>query len=268
MISDWNDAYQNGAYIPEAETFLPKWEAAAAKFRELHSPRKIRYGDHPRQIIDLFVPENPKGLAVFIHGGYWHSMDRSQWSHLAAGALKRGRAVALPGYVLCPEASIAEITTQIATAVDTAARHVDGPIHLTGHSAGGHLASRMACDDVDLACATRIHNIVSISGVHDLRPLLNTDMNVDLKLTHRSAIAESPVFNSPRADTNLTCWVGADERPEFLRQNNLLANIWTGCGANTRVVQEMGHNHFTVVDGLMHPDSPLINAVLDAHQGI
>ena len=76
---------------------------------------------------------------VFVHGGYWRAFDRGLWSHLAAGPLARGWAVAMPGYVLAPEARIAAITAMIADAVAAAAAEVDGPMRLAGHSAGGHL---------------------------------------------------------------------------------------------------------------------------------
>ena len=267
MIIDWDDAYQNSTYIPDAETYLPMWKAKSAAFRENNPPESISYGDHPRQIIDLFQPINPKGLVVFVHGGYWHSMDRGQFSHLALGAFQRGWAVAIPGYVLCPEVSIANITCQIATAIDAVASKTAGPIHITGHSAGGHLASRMGCDDVRLNAAGRIKNIVSISGIHDLRPLVHTGMNAELGLTNNSATLESPVFRTPRAGFNLTCWAGADERPEFLRQNALLASIWTSCGINTRSIEAKGQNHFSVISALEHPDSPLTTALVDTSQG-
>lgn len=268
MIIDWDDAYQNGAYIPDADSFLPMWEAKAAAFRDaLPAPQiqtDIPYGLHARGSLDLFTPEStPKGLVVFVHGGYWLRMHRSLWSHLAAGPLANGWAVAMPGYVLAPEASIPEITSQIAKAVDKAAQLVDGPIHLTGHSAGGHLVTRMGCDDVSLACADRIKRILSISGVHDLRPLARTDMRNDLHLTPATAYSESPALSTPRSGFDLTCWVGGDERPEFIRQNALLANIWTGCGVDTTTTVDPGHNHFTVIAGLAVPDSPLTKALID-----
>ena len=36
----------------------------------------------------LDLPEGaPRGLAIFVHGGYWMAFGRESWSHLAAGAL-------------------------------------------------------------------------------------------------------------------------------------------------------------------------------------
>ncbi|MEE8454698.1 MAG: alpha/beta hydrolase, partial [Limibaculum sp.] len=138
------------------------------------------------------------------------------------------------------------------------------PIRLAGHSAGGHLVTRMLCEGAPLpiAVAARIVSVLSISGVHDLRPLLRTAMNEDLQLDRAEAAAESPALLAPRPGVPVTCWVGSAERPEFRRQNALLANIWTGCGVATRAVEEPGRHHFNVIDGLCEPDSPLTEALL------
>ena len=268
MITDWDDAYANGIYVDGVDDIVAAWETDSAAFRAQmtaanRAELNVPYGQHAREVMDIFHPEGaPKGLVVFVHGGYWISRDKNLWSHLAAGAIARGWAVAMPGYVLCPEVRIADITRQIATAVDFAAARIDGPVHVTGHSAGGHLAARMGCSDIDLTCAARIARIVPISGVHDIRPMLNTEMNADFKMDMSAAIAESPALLTPRAGFDLKCWVGADERPEFVRQNALLANVWTGFGMNITCVEEPALNHFTVVNSLVEPDSALTEALV------
>ena len=267
---DWDDAYSNRDHIPGAAEFPPRWAAMAATLRkDLTAAGRARldiaYGATARERFDLFLPEGmAQGLVVFVHGGYWRMFGKSDWSHLAAGPLARGWAVAMPGYTLCPQVRISAITRQIAAAIAAAARELGGPIRLTGHSAGGHLVTRMLCQDAPLpeAVAARIASVTSISGVHDLRPLLHTAMNDDLMLDQAEATAESPALLEPRAGVPLTCWVGATERPEFLRQNALLANIWTGCGVETRAVEEPDRHHFNIIDGLGDPNSSLTGALL------
>lgn len=269
MKTDWDDAYANGAYIAGAAAFPPKWTEMAAAFRAEIGARaevSLPYGERDRQQFDLFEPAGEaKGLCVFVHGGYWRAFDRSLWSHLAAGPLARGWAVAMPSYTLAPNARISEITDEIGAAISAAASMVAGPIRLTGHSAGGHLVTRMLCENapLDEEIATRIANTVSISGVHDLRPLLETALNNDLQLDATEAAAESPALLVPRQGVRLTCWVGTEERPEFVRQNALLANVWTGLGVDTACVEEGGKHHFDVIDGLSDPSSPLCAALLD-----
>ncbi len=272
---DWDDAYDNRGHTPGWESYPPRWAEAAAAFRERMSKAgrarlDIPYGTNSRERLDLFLPEGTaQGLAVFVHGGYWRSFSRSDWSHLAEGPLGRGWAVAVPGYTLCPAIRISGITRQVGAAIATAARQMGGPIRLAGHSAGGHLVARMVCKDAPLAdsVAGRLASVLTISGVHDLRPLLRTAINEDLRLDRAEAQAESPALLCPREDVPVTCWVGAEERPEFRRQSALLANIWTGCGVVTRLHEDAGHNHFTVIEALAEPDSPIVDALLGRSRG-
>ncbi len=268
MIADWDDAYANTPHIPGGDGYPARWEAAAAAFRASLPAERVRagvaYGPHPRQAVDLFLPEGAaRGLVVFVHGGYWMRFDRGLWSHLAGGPLARGWAVAMPGYVLTPEARIADITAMIGQAVVRAAEEVPGPLRLGGHSAGGHLVARMVCEDGPLpaAVAERVERVVSISGLHDLRPLLRTAMNATLGLTPGEAAAESPVLLAPRPGARVHAWAGDAERPEFVRQTTLLANVWTGLGADMAQTIEPRRNHFTVLEGLTHPGSGLVEAL-------
>ena len=263
-IADWDDAYANTAHVPGSAALPDRWAARAEAFRrDWPAIETVAYGDHDRERLDLVRPDGPPhGLTVFVHGGYWMATDRSAWTHLAAGAAARGWAVALPSYPLAPDARIAAITRAVARAVAAAAGRVPGPIRLAGHSAGGHLAARMACADAPLpaSVAGRIERILSISGLHDLRPLMWTDMNDTLALDEDEAHAESPALLRPRLPARATAWVGGGERPEFLRQAHLLANVWTGLGARVAAQVDGGHDHFSVLDGLRLPGSPLTEA--------
>ncbi len=262
---DWDDALANGPYIDGADRYPEQWAAQAAAFRkEAPGEIDIAYGDAARERLDLFLPEGtPRGLVVFVHGGYWQRFDKSYWSHLAQGPLVQGWAVALPSYTLAPEARLPRITTQIRRAIESAAAKVAGPIHLTGHSAGGHLVTRMLCQDVPLSVRDRIAHVLSISGVHDLRPLLAASMNEQLQLTEESATAESPALHRPLPGVPATIWVGGHERPEFLRQSALLREAWARAGEDARLVVDGTRHHFDVIAGLEHADSSLTTALLN-----
>ena len=267
-IADYDDAYANSAHITGAADYPPRWAAKAQAFRDQLSKAgrarlDLGYGTASQNRLDLFMPENsPKGLAVFVHGGYWKAFDKSYWSHLAAGPLAHGFAVAMPSYTLCPDNRVSGIAREIAAAVDFAAQEIAGPIRLTGHSAGGQLVTRMISGTPLLSeeVLGRIAGVTSISGVHDLRPLMQTEMNDTLKIDAAEAQSESPVLLAPLAPVPVTAWVGASERPEFVRQNRALYEMWRGFASPMEMHEEAGKHHFDVIDGLSDPDHPLCRA--------
>lgn len=266
-IQDWDDAFANMAHVPGSEALPALWTESAAAYRKssIKIDQNLPYGDHEREKFDIVWPDGtPRGLTVFIHGGYWMRLDKSFWTDFAEGARARGWAVCLPSYTLTPDATIGQITRQMGHALDAAAARVDGPIRLSGHSAGGHLSTRLICDDTPLKPETlaRIEKTVSISGVHDLRPLLRTEMNETLRLDEAQAIAESPILRRPATSAPYTCWVGGGERPEFIRQSEIMASIWKGLDANAKCVVDGEHHHFSVIEALKDANSPLTDALV------
>ena len=243
-------AYANSAHIPGGADFPARWEAEARAFRATaRGQLDLPYGPGERQRFDLFLPEAPRGLVVFIHGGYWIEGGRDYWSHLASGALARGWAMALPSYTLAPKARIAQMTAEVTQAVAAARAVVPGPVVVTGHSAGGHLAARMACLVGDLA------RVVPISPLADLEPIAGTSMNDLLHLDAAEIAAESPYLARPLVPAHV--WVGAQERPAFLWQARLLSEAWA-----CNWTPEPGRHHFDVIEGLCDPASPLMQALI------
>ncbi|MAU53701.1 MAG: alpha/beta hydrolase [Roseovarius sp.] len=260
-MAELDDDYANLPHIPGGAQYPARWSVAAEAFRAKTGARAalaLPYGDGARQAFDLFHPEGEaRGLCVFVHGGYWLKFDRTFWSHLAAGPLARGWAVAMPSYDLCPEVRIADITRQIARAVTVAAGRVAGPLALAGHSAGGHLVARLAVPGVlPREVAGRLGHVLPISPVADLRPLLRTSMNADFGLDPASAAAESPVLMRP-LPVPVTVWVGGQERPAFLDQARWLAEAW---GAPLEIAP--GAHHFDVIEPLADPASAMVARLL------
>ena len=250
---DIDRAYQNGAFIPGSDAMPAAWEACAAGFRAVaRADLGLPYGTGERNRFDLFHPDTTaRGLLVFLHGGYWLAFGRETWSHLAAGAVARGWAVAMPSYTLAPQATIPQITAEIVQAVGAASDRIAGPVVVTGHSAGGHLAARIG--NMGLP---RVARVVPISPVAELSPLMQTGMQAKLHLTPEICATESP------ARLPLTCaahvWVGAQERPAFLWQARLLSEEWA-----CPWTPQPDRHHFDVIDDLTDPQAPLTRACLD-----
>ncbi len=147
---------------------------------------------------------------------------------------------------------------QIARAIEAAAKCIQGPIVLAGHSAGGHLVARMRCSDVALDVADRVQRIMPISPLSDLRPLLQTKMNETLCMDMAEAVAESPLLCKDLRNIPTHVWVGANERPAFLDQARWLADGWP----DTQLTIAPNRHHFDVIDDLAEPDSEMVKALL------
>ncbi|MGB1106284.1 MAG: alpha/beta hydrolase [Candidatus Puniceispirillaceae bacterium] len=267
--ADPDDAYENRLHIPNADKHLSAWPVDAAAFRDRHpdSDCDRSYGAGERAAYDLFLPngglEAAPGVVAFVHGGYWVALSKDDVSHLAGGMLARGWAVAMIGYRLAPQARIADITGEIAAAVTALGEVGTGPLRLAGHSAGGHLVTRMMCRDVTLGSAAleRLDRVVSISGLHDLRPLRALAKNDLWRLDDAESAQESPVLQTPRQNIDLVCVAGAEERPEFIRQNALLPLAWQGLGIPGYGQLLAGHNHFTIIETMTDPQSQLCELI-------
>ena len=250
-----DDDFANAVHILDGDAYPERWAAEAAAFRaqavcELDLP----YGEGPRQRFDLFHPPRlARGVVVFVHGGYWMRFDKSFWSHLAAGPLAHGWAVAMPSYDLCPDVRIATIGQQIGDAIATIAERVPGPIRLTGHSAGGQLVARAVT--VRSRWRDRVAQVLPISPLGDLAPLMQTSMNATLQLDDEEAAAESPA-HLPAPPVPVTLWVGAAERPVFIDQAQQLSEHWA-CALHVAPAR----HHFDVIADLADPDS-ILNAAL------
>ena len=249
--------YANGAFIAEADSYSPAWAAVAAAFRINAGDRallNLPYGPQDRHRFDLFLPTRPPaGVIVFVHGGYWMAFGRESWSHLAAGPLAWGWAVAMPSYTLAPAARISAMTAEITAACRAVAAEVPGPMVVTGHSAGGHLAARMGCVGVDVP----LRRVVPISPLAELGPLMATQMNTTLRLDAAECASESPSRLALRTGVSAHVWVGAEERPAFLWQARTLAEEWA-----CRWTVDPGRHHFDVIDALADPHSALVETLL------
>jgi len=254
--------YNNRVLVPEHPAIFERWRVASAAFRAgADAELDVAYGREGRQRMDLFRAPNPRGTVVFIHGGYWRSLDKGDFSFVAAPFIASGLSVAAFNYRLCPAASVEDVIADCRAAL--AWLLANGPQHglpvdrlaLTGHSAGGHLVSMLFATDwqqrgIDPAC---IVGGVSLSGVADLEPLLKCSMNEDLRLDAPAARLASPLYHRCWLSVPLYLAVGAGESPAFRGQTRHLKRVWP---ANCRTVEEVpGCNHFTIVDDFVRPES-------------
>ncbi len=265
MSIDYEVEYDNRSRVPEHPEIFARWQKDAAAYRASAQNAKpgLAYGPSMRRIIDMF-PAKDDGdapLALFIHGGWWRSLEPSMFSQVAAGPNARGVSVAIAGYDLCPNCSIADIIEQMRAACLFLWRKRRQRIMVYGHSAGGHLAACMVAQDwkafASDAPADLVPAAYAVSGVFDLEPLVHVSQNLDLRLDEAEARRVSPLHWKVPAGRSLDAVVGAQESSEFLRQSKSIAEAWRRAQALTRYEEIAGTNHFTVIDALADPGSAM-----------
>jgi arylformamidase len=274
MAIDWEVEYNNRARVPEHPQIFERWARDAAAYRdeatkEGRAEIGLKYGPTPRQTIDVFKPRGGKDgpLALFVHGGYWRSLEPSSFSQMARGMNAHGVTVAVSGYDLAPQVSIGEIVRQTQAACVFLWKRYQRWMMVSGHSAGGHLAACMVATGWKAVNASVPADLVpvgyAISGLFDLAPLLHLPTNTDFKLDAAEAQRISPLFWPVERGRVLDAVVGGDESSEFLRQSRIVADGWRERGAVTRYEAIPGKNHFDVCDPLLDPDSAMTKRMVE-----
>ncbi len=262
----WLDRmYNNRALVPGHAMHFARWAEASDDARAAHPCQTdIAYGTGPMETLDVFPSSQPGApVVVFIHGGYWRSLDKSDHSFIAPAFKNLGGCVFIPNYALCPAVTIPQITLQMVQALAwihrNAKKYGGDPrrIYVVGHSAGGHLAA-MLLDCLwpqvgpDLP-ADLVKGALSISGLYDLEPLMHTPFLKDsLRLTPEQVRLASPaLLPAPRKGVLYTV-AGAEESAELIRHNKLIQQAW---GKKVVPVCETlpGKNHFSVLEDLTAP---------------
>ena len=264
--AQWLDRmYNNRELVPEYILHLARWAEASGDAREAHAfETDVAYGSGPMETLDVFPSDRPGApVVVFIHGGYWRSLDKSDHSFLAPAFKNQGACVVIPNYALCPAVTVPQITLQLVRALAWTWRHIrqyggdPNRITVIGHSAGGHLAAML------LNCLWPLHapdlpsdlvkGALSISGLYDLTPIMHTPFLKDsLRLTPEQVHLASPALLPAPQQGVLYTVVGGDESAEFIRQNQLIQQIW---GRHRVPVCEIlpGKNHFSVLEEVSAP---------------
>jgi arylformamidase len=269
-----NDAlereYNNRAKVPDFPAIAAALGRDAAVFRATHpdSELGVAYGPTERQAMDIFWPASGRDapLAIFLHGGYWQSLDRAWFSHLAAGLTGCGIGVAMPSYDLCPTVTLAQLTEQVRDAAAFLYRRHGRRMLAFGHSAGGHLTAMLMATDWPARAqglpAALIAAGLPISGLFDLLPLTETTINDALHLDAAEARRLSPLL-LPSPGLPFHAVVGGAEGTEYERQSRGIAQAW---GGTWEAVP--GANHFTVIAPLAESHAAITQRLAAMSQGL
>jgi arylformamidase len=257
-----------------AQATLDRWAAQGLQARKtMAGILNIAYGGEQQnadEYVDYFpTAQSGAPLLIFIHGGWWRFLNKSDFSWVAQSFVAAGYNVAVTHYDLCPTVTVHTIVEQQLRALAYLYRHAQAlefdatRIHIAGHSAGAHLAAMMCCADWSmygkdlprhLLCSATL-----ISGIYDLAPLTYLSAaQADLQLSTADIERLSPLSYAPSCVPSLIC-AGGLESEEFTRQSQLLMQHW-GSNTQTRAADDL--THFTVVDDWASPQGTLHAAAL------
>ena len=271
-LIDYESEYNNRARVPEHPAIIAQWQQDAASYRQAAMEEGcaelgISYGPTPRQTIDLLGPgeSGATPLAMFVHGGYWRSLEPSTFSHVARGLNGHGVTVAVVGYDLCPQVEIADIITELRHACLYLWRRFGRRITVYGHSAGGHLTACLLATDWTKVATDTPADLVpaacAFSGLFDITPMTRVSMNADLELDETSARELSPLFWPAPVGRVFEAFVGGDESSEYIRQSRTITEQWGKAGVTTHCEELAGKNHFTIVEPLSDRDSNQVKRI-------
>ena len=262
--------YNNRTKVKDAMDWMARYGAESARARaELPMRFDVPYGPHHAERLDVFPAARPEPapIHVFVHGGYWHRLDKADFSFVVRGLRPAGAVTVVINYGLIPSIDMDTLVRQCRSAVAWVHAHAGeiggdpNRIFVSGHSAGGHLVAMLLATDWAAfgRPADTVKGGVAISGLYDLEPIRLCYLNDVLALTPETARRNSPVaLPAPRAGSLLLTMGGA-EGPEYQRQMDDLAAAWRVPAAD--VLEMKGHNHFSIISELENPFSPLARAI-------
>jgi len=269
----YESAYNPRLAVPEYAQHFERWRSKSRQARaSLSGYLEVPYGPHPMEKLDLFRAKGlSRALLVFIHGGYWRALDKSDQSFIAVPFVERGVTTVLVNYALAPAVHVQDIVLQLLQACAWLYRNGSnfgastGKLFVAGHSAGGHLTAMCLAAQwprfaPDLP-AKVVHGGLSVSGVYDVVPVMHTpSVNVDVRLTPAEANRVSPALIPPATDAPVYTAVGGKEQEGFHHQNKLLRDKWRSVVKDDLACPE--DNHFTILDRLATPGSTLFRGAM------
>jgi len=262
--------YNNQGKVADFVAYVKEWgalcETAKADFPDIVP---YCYDETSGQLLDIIYPtERPEGgcpVQIFFHGGYWKALSKENFTFVARAFADYGIATAIVDYSLIPEVSMEELVRQCRQSIAFLYQHGDAlgldpdNIHISGHSAGGHLTAMCMATDWsefgDDFPDQIVKSGVGISGLYNLLPIKLCFLQKDLNLEMLTVGRMSPVNLPEPSSGTLHLVVGGKEGDEYLAQSQGMQDAWPDRAQAPLSLHP--YNHFNIMTALADPMSYL-----------
>ncbi len=266
--------------------FVPDFDAIAAEIAG-RSRAHIKdalvwsdtsYGSGPRECMDILLPRTLRHGApvhVFVHGGYWRSGNKADYTCIAAPVLAAGGIAAIIEYDLMPVTRLGTLVDQVRRAIAFVAAQARGlggdaaRLTVSGHSAGAHLASYLAATgtDEEIAARTPLAGLLLVSGIYDLSGIPSSFLRNEARMTPAEAREFSPLTSAHEIGPLRVIAFGEAETRPFHDQATALHRNLRLQGHRSELLRIPDLNHMNIVLDLADPSGVLGQKLAEMVEG-
>lgn len=215
----------------------------------------IAYGDEPRQLLDLYLPNDSNGAptVVFIFGGAWREGSRQDYKFVGQALAVEGYTVVIPDYRLYPAVQYPAIIDDVRDAILNIRQRTEelglstDRIVLAGHSSGAHAAALLASSDRYFSNQPYIAAVIGISGPYDL-PLDNPEVAEVFQDVDGTRVKPPALVDSSHPPTLLLH--GEDDERVVPRHTNRYAQSLRDASVPVEVKLLDGVGHIDIIAGV------------------
>ncbi|XP_024887445.1 kynurenine formamidase [Temnothorax curvispinosus] len=279
--SEWSKRYKSEELLERFFTFCA--EVTDKTRRTVKCKLNVAYGPTKRAKYDIYGTDLPKDapIFVFIHGGYWQEFSKDVAGFSVPLFVKNKIKVITVGYDLCPNVRIGDIVAEIKAAVTQILKYAADSeskyVCIAGHSAGAHLAACLLHDDdwinrmKQQGYFALLKEIILISGLYNLKPVVDTSHGTALKLTEE----EIKAFSVSTLDETkgrrisglkVVVIVGDCDSPTFVDESRKYAQKIIPIVDNVEYILLEDIDHFNIVEELLNSDYDLAKLILKCLQ--
>jgi arylformamidase len=252
--------YNNRIQVPEWADHLERWARTSRYAERNYSPvNNIAYGEGKLENLDIYPSRQPGSkVLLFIHGGYWHKLDKSDFHFVGSGFHSYNLTTVIINYPLAPLATMDEIVLSCRKAMSwvnsNIATYNGDPdrVYIAGHSAGGHLAAMMMTAETIMG----VKGVCVMSGLFNLEPIRLSEINEVLHLDDQMVLRNSPVKLKPVLSCPLVIAVGGNEADEYKEQSGELLKGWKE-DIPVILVELAGANHYSIIEEAVKPEKEM-----------